>query len=202
MGTTGAMWGFASGIALAGWATTAGQAARADYIDGFKAETVSAILTDAGAKEINSAIVEDEPRVTFKIGETNYIADFYECKDTAKGCKILQFVVIFEPDATDTVQAVNEFNKKYLYGKAALDKVEGLFSMRMINGAAGSSKGQVAVEFVSFLGATNLLLEHLKAATVANHAPEAGAPTFLNAAAPNLPAALPAKLKGLPKNRR
>jgi hypothetical protein len=147
--------------------------------------------------------VEGDPRVTFKVGETTYIVDFFGCEDKVKGCKMLQYAILFEPDAADTVEKVNSFNYEFIFGKAALHKTEGLLSTRAVVGSAGSSKRHLLLEFGAFNAATSALLEHMKAPTVAQ-APATGAPAAatlsLSSAADTVRA--PARWKSMPKTKR
>lgn len=187
------------GLALtAGTATT--QAAPSDFLEGFKVEPVTEVLQAAKATDLKTEVVEGDPRITFKLGNTIIIADFYECENKAKGCEILQFMVAFEPDPTETVQAVNEFNKKYLYGKAALD--DGLIAYRMVNGQAGSSKAQVAAEFDTFMGVLPVLLEHMKSSAPIVRGPDDKAPAALNTSMAQGGASTNSRWRSLPRNKR
>jgi len=161
-------------LALVGLAT-AGQAhaaPSAKFLEGYTVDNISAVLRDLGATEVAQQPIGGDPRLSFKIQGRVYIVDFYECADKAKGCKVLQFITAFESDPKDTVEAVNAFNKKYLYGKAALDKEDGLLSMRMVNGREGSSDRHVAAEVGVLVGVTDVLLAHMKESAIAAYAPE------------------------------
>ncbi len=192
-------WVVLGGLALTvGTATT--QAAPPDFLEGFKVEPVTEVLQAAKATDLKTEVVEGDPRITFKLGNTIVIADFYECENKAKGCEILQFMVAFEPDPTETVQAVNEFNKKYLYGKAALD--DGLIAYRMVNGQAGSSKAQVAAEFDTFMGVLPVLLEHMKSSAPVVRGPDDKAPAALNTSMAQGGASTNSRWRSLPRNKR
>jgi hypothetical protein len=194
--------GFAGAFVLSAGTACGAQAAATEFMEGFKVDAVSAILTDLKATDMKQSTVENEPRLTFKLAETIMVADFYSCEDKAKGCKVLQFMITYEPDASDTVQAVNEFNRKYLYGKATVDKTEGLVSYRMVNGHAGVMKGQIIVEFGAFLGATEVLLEHMKTSNVTAQASGAPAPALLNTAALRNETGENTRWASAPKNKR
>ena len=187
------------GLALSvGAATT--QAAPSDFLEGFKVEPVTEVLRATKGTDFKTEVVEGDPRITFKMGEIIVIADFYECENKAKGCEILQFMVAFEPDPTETVQAVNEFNKKYLYGKAALD--DGLIAYRMVNGQAGSSKAQVAAEFDTFIGVLPVLLEHMKSSASVVQGPGDKAPAALNTAVTQGGPSTNSRWRSLPRSKR
>lgn len=189
------------GCALVGMASA--QAAQSDFVEGFKVETVTEVLRAEKATDFSNETVENEPRLKFKVGDTNMVADFYSCDDKVKGCKALQFMVTYEPDSSDTIQAVNAFNVSYLYGKAAIDTANGspLVSYRLVNGHAGSSKGQIAAEFKAFLGVTAVLLDHMKKSTVTAQA--AGEkPAMLNTSADSVGVSAQSRWRSLPRNRR
>lgn len=160
--------GLVAGFAAIGHAQAA---TSAKLLEGFTVDNISAVLRDVDATEVTNVPIEGDPRLSFKLNDRIYLVDFYECGDKAKGCKVLQFVTAFELDPKDTVEAVNAFNKKYLYGKAVLDKEDGLMSMRMVNGREGSSDRQVAAEIGVLAGVTDVLLAHMKESAIAAYAP-------------------------------
>jgi hypothetical protein len=161
-------------LAIAG----ASHTAHAGALTRFTEETTKAVLVAAGATDIKSSTVDNDPRLTFTVDKVVYVADHYACKGS-QGCELLQFAVSFEASPTDTVEAVNAFNAKYMYGKAYLDAKRDLASVRTINGRAGSSTEQAAAELQDFLGATKRLLEHMKqSGATASYVPEVPAPAF------------------------
>ena len=177
-------------------------AAAPQFMDGFKLKDVASVLQEFKITDVKQETIENDPRLSFKIGETNFVADLYECDDKIKGCKALQFVIAYEPDGTDTVQAANEYNRVYLYGKAAIDKDGGLISSRMVNGHAGISRAQIAAEFDSFIGATEVLLEHMKKSALTAQARIPQAPTLLNAPLAHQRPARSSRWNSVPRNRR
>lgn len=191
-------------VVLGGLALTVGaattQAAPSDFMEGFKVEPVTEVLQAAKVTDLKTEVFEGDPRMTFKSGNIVVIADFYECGNKAKGCEILQFMVAFEPDPTETVQAVNDFNKKYLYGKAALD--DGLIAYRMVNGQAGVSKAQIAAEFDTFIGVLPVLLEHMKSSASIVQGPGDKAPAALNTSLAQGSASTNSRWRSVPRNKR
>lgn len=192
-------------VALAGallLAVGPAQAADApDALTGYKADTVKAVFTEIGATEMKSELVQGDPRLMFKLEKFTYVVDFHLCDDKAAGCKMLHYICAFDSEPSDTIEGVNAYNSEYVVGKAVFEK-EGLLSLRSVLWSPGSPKAQVKSEFLSFVGATAVLLEHMKKYTVANNAPVA--PSFVNtsvdgAATPN---ATLAKWRSLPRNRR
>jgi hypothetical protein len=193
----------AAGLLLAGSMSVCVQAAPNDFTDGFTVDSVSALLSDLKATDIKSVVVDGDPRLIFKLFNTNITADLYECQGTPANCKILQFMILYDPLPTDTVEAVNDFNRKYLYGKATFDKKEGLLSYRMINGHAGTTKAQVTDEFLHFVGVTDVLLKFMKSnAQVVAQLPGAESSTMLSAPMPSEPLQLNSRIISLPKNSR
>lgn len=178
-------------------------AATAEAYTGFKLEMISALFKELGATDMSTEMFGDEPRITFKIEDVIYAVDFYGCKDSAKGCRLLQFNLVFEPDPNDTVQAVNDYNMEYVYGKAALGKKEGLVSSRTVDGTIGSSKEQVIAEFQNFLGASGSLLDYLKkSARVASAGGGNATLAFEKDPFGAMDPRMAAKLRSLPKNPR
>jgi len=178
------------------------QAATKDFMDGFKLDTVQSILTEMKGTDFQPTTVEGDPRLIFKMGKTNVLADLYQCQDQVKGCKVLQFLIIYDPVKTDTVENVNKFNLQYLYGKAALDPKDGLISYRMVNGNAGCSRDQLKSEFANFIGVTEVLLKHMKDSSVVAQLPGAQVTTNLSAPLPALPEELMSRLASAPRNSR
>jgi hypothetical protein len=133
---------------------------------GFEPDRIAAILPGLKATNIKREIVENDPRITFRVGKIVYVADFYACANKTR-CKLLEFAVAFTRDATDTVDAVNAYNATFVLGKAAISKQDSLVSSRVLNGVAGWTNEQVVAEFAGFLGATDALLSHLKTYVVA-----------------------------------
>lgn len=175
---------------------------------GFEPDRIAAILVGLKATDIKREIVENDPRISFRIGEINYVTDFYSCENRTR-CKLLEFAVAFTRDATDTVDAVNAYNATFVFGKAAISKQDALVSSRVVNGVAGWTNEQVVAEFAGFLGATDALLDHLKTYVVAAGPSVAGgAYLHLSAQAPGVLtdrsglASRPARLARLPVNRR
>lgn len=161
-------------LAIAG----ANQAAHAGAISSFTVENTMAIFKAAGGTDIKTETVDGEPRVAFTIDDANYVADLYTCNG-AQGCQVLQFVVAYEPDPNDTIEAINTFNAKYVYGKAFHDEQKSLVSARMINGRSGSSTEQVTAELQDFIAITKILLAHMKqSGQTASYAPDARAAAF------------------------
>lgn len=178
----------------------ASAASNAGPLASFTEENVGAALKGAGAMDVSAKLVETEPRLTFKFGDATYVADLVGCKG-AKGCEGLHFMAAFDPSATDTIEAVNAFNDKYVYGKAALEKSTRLLvSMRMVNGGGGSSTEQIADELVVFIGMTNLLLTHMKESGQTVSYPSS-APTAAFVLRPHQDSG-PSKWNTLPHNRR
>lgn len=175
---------------------------------GFEPDNIARILAGLKATDIKREIIENDPRISFHIGEVNYVADFYSCENKTR-CKLLEFAVAFTRDATDTIEAVNAYNATFVFGKAAISKQDTLVSSRAVNGAAGSTNEQVVAEFAGFLGATDALLDHLKTYVVATGPSVAGgAYPHLSAQASgfltdrSVPSARQARLARLPVNRR
>lgn len=166
-------------IAVAAFAIAgASHAAQAGAVSRFTEEDVSAILKAAGATDIKTETVQNEPRLEFKMEGVTYVADFYICKG-GRTCELLQFAASFEPAANESVETVNAFNASYMYGKAFLDAKKNLVSVRTINGSAGSSTEQVAAELRDFIGVTKLLLDYMKqSAPTASYTPNTPAPSF------------------------
>jgi hypothetical protein len=151
-------------------ATIAGAAA-ATPLSSFTVGNITPILQAAGATDLkNETLTDGTPRIEFKVGARIYVADFYECQ-AQTNCKALQFQVAFEPNAADTLAAVNSFNDTYIYGKAALAKDNALISMRMVNGRVGSSDVQVTAELAALVGVTEVLLTHMAQSTPVAMAP-------------------------------
>lgn len=178
--------------------------------NGFDPGRVAAVLVGLKVTDMKRETVDNDPRLSFKIGDTNYVADFYSCQGGTK-CKLLEFAVAYVRDATDTIEAVNAYNATYVYGKAAISKEDSLVSSRVMSGVAGWSEEQVAAEFAGFLGATDALIDHLKTYVVASVRPGvSGAYQVLSAPQPvagarpdaMLAAARGARLARLPINRR
>jgi hypothetical protein len=193
------------GVALAGALLFGGgQATAADAMEGFKAETIRAIFTELGATDMQTETAQGDPRLTFKLNDLIFVVDFFQCEDKAKGCNVMQYVLVFEPDASDTVEAVNRYNAEYVFGKAAIDN-DGLVSMRGLLWSPGSSKVHVVNEFGMFLTSTSNLLAFLKRGVTAS-APSGGGTAKLSGVKSvpmvAIDSALAARLKGLPKNRR
>jgi Putative bacterial sensory transduction regulator len=175
---------------------------------GFEPDSIAKILAGLKVTDIKREIVENDPRISFRIGEVNYVADFYTCENKTR-CKLLEFAVAFTRDATDTVEAVNAYNATFVFGKAAISKQDALVSTRVLNGIAGWTNEQVVAEFAGFLGATDVLLDHLKSYVVASGPSVAGGGyQQLSAQAPGVfadrsgLASRPARLARLPINRR
>ncbi len=175
---------------------------------GFEPGSIAKILAVLKATDIKQEIVENDPRISFRIGEINYVADFYNCENKTR-CKLLEFAVAFTRDATDTVEAVNAYNATFVFGKAAISKQDALVSTRVVNGFAGWTNEQVAAEFGGFLGATDALLDHLKTYVVAaGPSVTGGAYQRLSAQSPGVQAdrsglaSRSARLARLPINRR
>ncbi len=192
-------------VALAGALLLAGGPAQAadapDALSGYKADTVMALFNEMGATAMKSELIQGDPRLTFKFEKFTYVVDFHLCEDKAAGCKMLHYISAFDSEPSDTIEGVNAYNSEYVVGKAVFEK-EGLLSLRSVLWSQGSGKAQIKSEFLSFVGATAVLLEHMKKYTVANNAP--AAPSFVNtsvdgAATPN---ATLAKWRSLPRNRR
>jgi hypothetical protein len=183
-------------MALTGLAGVPAQAA--DALTGYKADQITALLTALGATEMKQTTVDGDPRLTFKYGEIIYVADFYTCDDTANGCKLLQFACAFDSEATDTVEAVNNYNATYVFGKASLSKADGLMSYRAMIWAPGVSKELVLAEFESFRGSTASLLAHMKNNVVASRD---GLP-FVDTTAFAKAASVSPKRRPVPRSRR
>ncbi len=178
--------------------------------NGFDPDRVAAVLVGLKVTGMKRETVDNDPRLSFKIGDTSYVADFYSCQGNTK-CKLLEFAVAYVRDATDTIEAVNAYNAKYVYGKAAISKEDSLVSSRVMNGVAGWSEEQVAAEFGGFLGATDALLDHLKTYVVASAGPGvSGSYQNMSVSRPAagsspeavMAAARAARLARLPTNRR
>lgn len=175
-------------------------AAHASPIARFTDANVSAVLKSAGATDIAQKVVENGPRLVFKMGEVSLVADLFGC-EAGKGCTGLMFMVAYDPNPTDTLDAVNAFNDKYVYGKAVLEKPSGLLiSMRTINGGAGSSTEQVADELALFIGVNDVLLDHMQKSTLSvSYGPRSATAGIV--LRPNQVTA-PTRWNTLPHNRR
>jgi hypothetical protein len=183
---------------------SAGQATAADAMEGFKAETIKAIFVELGATDVQSVTAQGDPRLTFKLNDLLFVVDFFQCEDKARGCNVMQYVLFFEPDASDTVEVVNRYNAEYVFGKAVLDS-DGLVSMRGLLWSPGSSKAHVVNEFGMFLTSTRNLLEFLKKGVTASAPSGDGTAKLSGIKSVQVDAvdsAVTARLKGLPKNRR
>lgn len=160
------------------WST----AQAADPKGAFTVAGVSSVLAELKATDIQSVVVEGDPRLIFKWNNTNITADLYECQGAPASCNILQFLILYEPSPSDTVQAVNEFNRQYLYGKASFDKKDGLLSYRMVDGHYGITKPQLKDQFLHLVGVTDVLLKHMKtSAVVVGQVPDGEGAVMLSA---------------------
>jgi hypothetical protein len=194
-----ALLGFAGMVALL---LGPAEAAVTDALSGYKTDVVKSVFVEIGATEMKEEVLNGEPRLIFKINGTTYVVDLLLCEDKVRGCQLMNYAIAFEPDDSDTVESVNRYNSEYVFGKAVLNKAEGLLSLRGVLWHPGATKAQIVSEFAAFTGATTALLEHMAKTKVASG--QSGLPRFQNTAATRvqMPAAVLAKLRGIPRNRR
>jgi hypothetical protein len=181
------------------WST----AQAADPKGAFTVAGVSSVLAELKATDIQSVVVEGDPRLIFKWNNTNITADLYECRGAPASCDILQFLILYDASPSDTVQAVNEFNRQYLYGKASFDKKEGLLSYSMVDGHYGITKEQLKDHFRHLVGVTGVLLKHMKtSAVVAGQVPGGEGAVMLSAPLAPQSVDTNSRWQSLPRNPR
>jgi hypothetical protein len=135
-------------------------ASAADLMTGLNSDRLSAMLTAAGATQVQV----NKPEAGVEIVSFNDgvgTVDFLLMNCAADGCPTMQMVAVFEKDARFTLQAINAYNSKVLNAQAAVmsDGNVALMGLFVFNG--GVTEDNLKFNMAIFLGAPELFTNHI-----------------------------------------
>ncbi len=100
---------------------SSGRRHQGELIDATQTRAILSVAKGYGSAKIGRT-KKGKPKITGRIGGYKYGVYFYGCNKQNRGCKNIQFAAYFTGASGLSEEKINDWNRRYRFGKAYLDK--------------------------------------------------------------------------------